>query len=214
MTILDQISEATQAGIKQDVEQYVQQAIDEGVPAQQILDEGLVVGMGIIGEKFSSNEVFIPEMLMAARAMSAGTTLLRPLLVQEGVPTKGKAIISTVKGDVHDIGKNLVRMMLEGKGIDVVDLGVDTPPDEIVDFIKEHEDLQLVCLSSLLTTSMAALEETVKRIIDEGLHDQVKIMVGGAPVTQEFADQIGADGYASDAAAGAARAIELLTNEE
>ena len=210
MTILDQISEATQAGKKKDVELLVQQAIDEGVPVQQVLDEGLVVGMGIIGEKFSKNEVFVPEMLIAARAMAAGTTLLRPLLVEEGIPPKGQAVISTVKGDVHDIGKNLVRMMLEGKGIEVMDLGVDTEPDVIVDYIKENEGLQLVCLSSLLTTSMAALEETVRKIREAGLHDRVKILIGGAPVTQAYADQIGADAYAPDAATGAVRAIELL----
>jgi len=210
MSILEQISEATQAGKKNDVELLVQQAIDEGIPAERILDEGLVAGMGIIGDKFSNNEVFVPEMLMAARAMTAGTAILRPLLTQEGVAAKGKAVISTVKGDVHDIGKNLVRMMLEGKGIDVVDLGVDTSPDDIVSYIKEHDDLQLVCLSSLLTTSMAALEETVRKINGEGLKDRVKILIGGAPVTQEFADRIGADGYAPDAASGAVRAMELL----
>ena len=212
MTILDQISEATQAGKKQDVELLVQQAIDEGVPATQILDDGLVAGMGIIGEKFSKNEAFVPEMLIAARAMSAGTSLLRSYLIEEGVPAKGKAVISTVKGDMHDIGKNLVRMMLEGKGIDVVDLGVDISPDDVVDYVKKDEAIQLVCLSSLLTTSMSNLEATVKRIIDEGLNDRVKILVGGAPVTQEFADRIGADGYAPDAAAGAVLAIELLAS--
>ena len=212
MSILNQISEATQAGKKNDVEQLVQQAIGEGIPAQEILDGGLIAGMGIIGDKFSINEVFVPEMLMAARAMTAGTTLLRPLLTQEGVAAKGKAVISTVKGDVHDIGKNLVRMMLEGKGIDVVDLGVDTYPDDIVNYVKEHEDLQLVCLSSLLTTSMAALEETVRKITDEGLRGRVKILIGGAPITQEFADRIGADGYAPDAASGAVRAMELLAS--
>ena len=212
MSILNQISEATQAGKKNDVEQLVQQAIGEGIPAQEILDGGLIAGMGIIGDKFSINEVFVPEMLMAARAMTAGTTLLRPLLAQEGVAAKGKAVISTVKGDVHDIGKNLVRMMLEGKGIDVVDLGVDTYPDDIVNYVKEHEDLQLVCLSSLLTTSMAALEETVRKITDEGLRGRVKILIGGAPITQEFADRIGADGYAPDAASGAVRAMELLAS--
>ena len=212
MTVLDKISEATQAGKKNDVEQLIRQAIEEGIPAQQILDEGLIAGMGIIGDKFSKNEVFVPEMLMAARAMTAGTTILRPLLTQEGVAAKGKAVISTVKGDVHDIGKNLVRMMLEGKGIEVVDLGVDTFPDDIVAYVAEHEDLQLVCLSSLLTTSMGALEETVRKIDEAGLKNRVKILVGGAPITQEFADRIGADGYAPDAASGAVRAMELLAS--
>jgi methanogenic corrinoid protein MtbC1 len=210
MSILDQISEATQAGRKKDVEHLVQQAIDEGLPVQQILDDGLVAGMGIIGEKFSKNEVFVPEMLIAALAMTAGTTLLRPLLVKEGIPSKGKAVISTVKGDIHDIGKNLVRMMLEGKGLEVVDLGVDVSPDRIVDYVREHEDLQLVCLSSLLTTSMPAIEETVKKLQNAGLKDRVKVLIGGAPVTKEYADRIGADDYAPDAASGAAKAIELL----
>ncbi|MCL1847859.1 MAG: corrinoid protein [Coriobacteriia bacterium] len=210
MTILNQISEAVQAGKKNDVAILVQQAIDEGMPVQQVLDEGLIAGMGIIGEKFSRNEIFVPEMLIAARAMTAGTTLLRPLLIEEGIPAKGKAIISTVKGDVHDIGKNLVRMMLEGKGIEVVDLGVDIEPDVIVDHIKGDEALQLVCLSSLLTTSMTVLEETVRRIDEAGLHDRVKILIGGAPVTQAFADKIGADAYAPDAATGAEKAVDLL----
>jgi len=210
MTILDQISKATQSGKQDEVSQLVQQGIDNKVPVEQILQEGLIAGMEVIGEKFSKHEAFVPEMLVAARAMTAGTALLRPLLVEEGVPAKGQALIGTVKGDMHDIGKNLVRMMLEGKGFDVVDLGVDVDPALFVDYIKNHKDLQLVCLSSLLTTSLAALGETVQAIRDEGLCDQVKILVGGAPVSQEIADKYGADAYASDAASGSVKALDLI----
>jgi 5-methyltetrahydrofolate--homocysteine methyltransferase len=210
MAILDDISAAVQAGKKKDVEALVQQAIDEGVNAQDILNNALLAAMDIIGPKFKNNEIFVPEVLVAARAMNAGTALLKPLLAEAGTEPVGKAVIGTVKGDMHDIGKNLVRMMIEGKGIEIEDLGVDVAPEAFVEYLKSHEDVTLVALSALLTTTLPSLEETVKAVIETGLHDRVKIIVGGAPVTQEYADQIGADGYSPDAGSAASKAVELL----
>jgi len=212
MALLEDISIALQAGKKKDVETLVQQAIDADILAQQILNDGLLAGMDIIGAKFSNNEVFVPEMLVAARAMNAGTALLKPFLIQEGSEPAGKAVIGTVKGDMHDIGKNLVRMMIEGKGIEIEDLGVDVAPETFVDYIATHDDLDLVALSALLTTTLPSLEATVKAIDDAGLHTRVKIIVGGAPVNQEYADKIGADGYSVDAGAAAVKAYELITS--
>ena len=211
MAILDDISQAVQIGKKAEVVRLVEQAVGEGVSPDAILNEGLISAMDIVGDKFSKNEIFVPEMLVAARAMSAATEILKPLLAQEGAEPLGKACIGTVKGDLHDIGKNLVRMMMEGKGIEIEDLGVDVSPEAFVEYIKVHEDLQLVCLSALLTTTMPALESTIKAIEEAGLRDRVKIMVGGAPITQEFADQIGADAYTRDAGSAATKAAELLT---
>ncbi|MDR3052369.1 MAG: corrinoid protein [Coriobacteriales bacterium] len=211
MAIIDDISTAVQAGKKKDVEALVQQALDEGLTAQQILGGGLLAAMDIIGPKFKNNEVFVPEVLVAARAMNAGTALLKPYLAEEGGEPLGKALIGTVKGDMHDIGKNLVRMMIEGKGIEVEDLGVDVPVETFVSYVQEHEELDLVCFSALLTTTLPALKEAVMAIKEAGLGDRVKILVGGAPVTQEYADEIGADGYAPDAGSAAAVAAELIT---
>jgi len=210
MAILDEISEAVQAGNRKAVTALAQQAIDEGVDPKAILDEGLVGAMTIIGDKFSRNEVFVPEMLVAARAMTAGTDLLKPFLVSEGAEPLGHAVIGTVRGDMHDIGKNLVRMMIEGKGIEIVDLGVDVAAEAFVEHIKEHPECQLVCLSSLLTTTLPMIPETIEAIKEAGVRDQVKIMVGGAPVTQEFCDEIGGDGYTPDAGSAAACAAALL----
>ncbi|MDR1422756.1 MAG: corrinoid protein [Coriobacteriales bacterium] len=210
MAILDDISAAVQAGKKKDVEALVQQAISEGVSAQDILNGGLLAAMDIIGPKFKNNEIFVPEVLVAARAMNAGTVLLKPLLASAGTEPLGKAVIGTVKGDMHDIGKNLVKMMIEGKGIDVEDLGVDVAPEAFVEYVQAHEDVNLVALSALLTTTLPALEDTVKAIHDAGLSGRVKIIIGGAPVTQELADQIGADGYSADAGSAAAKAAQLV----
>ncbi|MEG0271597.1 MAG: cobalamin-dependent protein, partial [Clostridia bacterium] len=163
-----------------------------------------------IGDKFSTGEVFVPEMLVAARAMSAGTEILKPHLASEGAEPVGKAVIGTVKGDMHDIGKNLVRMMIESRGFDVTDLGVDVAPETFVTFLQEHDDIDIVCCSALLTTTMPAIEATIKAIEDAGLRDQVKIMIGGAPVTQAFADEVGADAYTPDAGAAAVCAVELV----
>ena len=199
---LQEISLQLQAGKAKIVKQLVQQAIDEGIPAQQILNEGLLDGMNVIGEKFKNNEVFVPEVLVAARAMNMGTALLKPLLAAEGVKATGKVCIGTVKGDLHDIGKNLVRMMLESKGLEVIDLGTDVSAETFVQTAKE-QNCQVICCSALLTTTMGVMADVVKAAEAAGIRDQVKIMVGGAPVTEAFCQQIGADAYTSDAASAA-----------
>ncbi len=202
---MQEISIMLQAGKAKDVKLLVQQAIDEGVPAKTILDEGLLAGMSVIGEKFKNNEVYVPEVLVAARAMNMGASLLKPLLAQAGVQARGRACIGTVKGDLHDIGKNLVKMMMEGKGLEVVDLGTDVAPETFVRAAIE-QNCQLICCSALLTTTMGVMEDVVKAVRDAGIRDQVKIMVGGAPVTAAFCQQIGADAYTPDAASAAEQA--------
>lgn len=208
MELLDQISERLQNGKAKEVKLLVQQAIDEGIPAQTILEEGLLSGMGIIGEKFKKNEVFVPEVLVAACAMNQGAALLKPLLVADGVKATGRVCIGTVKGDLHDIGKNLVKMMMEGKGLEVVDLGTDVAPETFVQAAKEQH-CQVICCSALLTTTMSVMEEVVKAAEAAGIRDHVKIMVGGAPVTEAFCRQIGADAYTPDAASAADIAVQF-----
>ena len=206
--ILEEISQKLQAGKARDVKALVQQAIDEGIPAQDILDKGLVDGMNVIGEKFKNNEVFVPEVLVAARAMNQGAQLLKPLLAAEGVKASGKVCIGTIQGDLHDIGKNLVKMMMEGKGLEVIDLGTDVSPEMFVETAK-NEGCQIIACSALLTTTMGAMEDVVKQAEAAGIRDQVKIMVGGAPVTEDFCKKIGADAYTPDAASAADKAIEF-----
>lgn len=208
MGILVEISENLQRGKAKVVKELVQQAIDQGIPARQILEEGLLSGMNIVGEKFKANEVFVPEVLVAARAMNMGTTLLKPLLAESGVKATGKVCIGTVKGDLHDIGKNLVAMMIESAGFEVVDLGVDVPVEKFLDAYDEN--VKIICCSALLTTTMPALQATVAAINEAPWRANVKVMVGGAPITQEFADKIGADAYTADAASAAKRAKELV----
>ena len=207
---LQQISLKLQAGKARDVKALVQQAIDEGIPAHEILEKGLVAGMNVIGEKFKNNEVFVPEVLVAARAMNMGASLLKPLLAAEGVKATGKVCIGTVKGDLHDIGKNLVKMMLEGKGLEVIDLGTDVAPETFINTARD-EHCQLLCCSALLTTTMGAMADVVEAAKDAGIRDQVKIMVGGAPVTEAFCKQIGADAYTPDAATAAEVAVQLCS---
>ena len=202
MSILTDISENLQRGKAKVVKELVQQAIDQGIPVQQILDEGLLAGMNVVGEKFKNNEVFVPEVLVAARAMNMGAALLKPLMKDAGVEAAGKVCIGTVKGDLHDIGKNLVKMMMEGKGLEVVDLGTDVSPETFVRTAKE-QNCQIICCSALLTTTMDVMGEVVKEAEREGIRDKVKIMVGGAPVTDSFAKSIGADAYTPDAASAA-----------
>ena len=207
---LQQISLKLQAGKARDVKALVQQAIDEGIPAHEILEKGLVAGMNVIGEKFKNNEVFVPEVLVAARAMNMGASLLKPLLAAEGVKATGKVCIGNVKGDLHDIGKNLVKMMLEGKGLEVIDLGTDVAPETFINTARD-EHCQLICCSALLTTTMGAMADVVEAAKDAGIRDQVKIMVGGAPVTEAFCKQIGADAYTPDAATAAEVAVQLCS---
>ena len=211
MTIYEEISSAVQRGKRKEVAPLVQQAIDEGCSAEDILNQALIPAMDVIGEKFSQGEVFVPEMLVAARAMSAGTDVLKPYLAAEGTEPVGKAVIGTVKGEMHDIGMNLVRMMIESKGFEVEDLGVDVAPEQFVSFLQEHDDVDIVCCSSLLTTTMPEIKATIQAIEGAGLRDKVKVMIGGAPVTQAYADEVGADAYTEDAGEAAARAVELVS---
>ena len=206
--MLSQISEQIQKGKAKVVKQLVQEAIDEGIPAQEILEKGLIAGMNVVGEKFRNNEVFVPEVLVAARAMNMGAALLKPLLSADGVKAHGKVCIGTIQGDLHDIGKNLVKMMMEGKGLEVVDLGTDVAPETYVQTAIE-QNCQVICCSALLTTTMPLLADVVKAAEAAGIRDKVKIMIGGAPVTEEFAAQIGADAYTDDAASAADAAVRF-----
>jgi corrinoid protein of di/trimethylamine methyltransferase len=209
MAQLEDISLALQKGQAKEVKELVQQAIDAQIPVELILNQGLMAGMNIIGGKFKRNEVFVPEVLIAARAMNAGTALLKPLFASAGVTAKGRAVIGTVKGDLHDIGKNLVRMMIEGKGIDIQDLGVDVPADRFVQAAVE-QNADIVCLSALLTTTMGQMKTVVDGFVKAGVRDRFKIMIGGAPITEDFRVQIGADAYAPDAASAAEAALRLV----
>ena len=209
MSTLTEISEALQKGRAKLVKELVTRAIDEGLSAKEILEDGLLAGMNIVGGKFKNNEIFVPEVLVAARAMNAGTALLKPLMASAGVQSLGKACIGTVKGDLHDIGKNLVRMMFEGKGIEVIDLGVDVDPETFVKTAQE-QGCSIIACSALLTTTMPVMADVVKAVEAAGIRDQVKIMIGGAPVTEQFCQTIGADAYTPDAASAAEKAAELL----
>ena len=208
MSILNEISSWLQQGRAPKVKACVQQALDEGISAEQILNEGLLDGMNIIGQKFKNNEVFVPEVLIAARAMTKGTEVLRPYLVQAGVEEKGTVIIGTVKGDLHDIGKNLVRMMMEGKGLKVIDLGVDVPVEKFMEAAREN-NAQIIACSALLTTTMGEMKSVVEAVEASELKGQVKVMVGGAPITQAFCDNIGADVFTADAASAADAALAI-----
>lgn len=206
MSILNDISENLQKGKAKIVKELVQQALDDGVDAEKILNEGLLHGMGIIGEKFKNNEVYVPEVLVAARAMNMGAQILKPVLAEAGVQATGKVCIGTVQGDLHDIGKNLVKMMMEGKGLEVVDLGTDVAAETFIKTAIE-QNCQVICCSALLTTTMNVMEEVVKAAEAAGIRDKVKIMIGGAPINQEFCDKIGADCYTVDAASAADAAV-------
>ncbi|MBZ4646442.1 MAG: hypothetical protein PWR27_1936 [Petroclostridium sp.] len=208
MSILNEISQYLQQGRAKNVKELVQKAIDEGIDAKTILEEGLLSGMSIIGEKFKNNEVYVPEVLIAARAMNAGTELLKPLLVSSGVKAVGKVVLGTVKGDLHDIGKNLVRMMMEGKGLEVIDLGIDVPAEKFIAAAKE-QGAQIIACSALLTTTMNEMKNVVEAAKEAGIRDSVTIMVGGAPVTDNFCKSIGADIYTPDAASASDAAANV-----
>lgn len=202
MSILTDISENLQRGKAKIVKELVQQAIDEGIPVQQILDEGLLSGMGVIGEKFKNNEVFVPEVLVAARAMNMGAQLLKPLMADAGVEAAGKVCIGTVKGDLHDIGKNLVALMMRSANLEVIDLGSNVDGAKFIDAINKYNP-DVIGLSALLTTTMNEQGHIIQQLTDAGVRDKVKVMVGGAPVTQMWADKIGADAFTADAAEAA-----------
>ena len=209
MSVIDSIFEKLQKGKAKEVSALVEQALNEGVKAEDILNDGLVAGRNVVGEKFRNNEVFVPEVLVAARAMNAGLKVLKPSLQVEGVEPLGKAVICTVKGDMHDIGKNLVKMMIEGQGIECIDLGVDVEPQKVVDAVIES-GAKVVCLSALLTTTMMGQKDVIDALKAANIRDKVKVMVGGAPVTQQFADEIGADCYTLDAASAAQAARKFF----
>ena len=209
MSILNEISSWLQQGRAPKVKACVEQALSEGYSASEILEKGLMDGMDVIGQKFKDNEVFVPEVLIAARAMTKGVEVLRPHLVADGVVEKGTVVLGTVKGDLHDIGKNLVRMMMEGKGLKVVDLGVDVSAEMFLNAAREH-NAQVIACSALLTTTMSEMGNVVEAVKASELNGKVKIMVGGAPITQAFADQIGADRFTLNATMAAEAALELV----
>ena len=201
-----EISAQLQRGRAKIVKELVTNALEAGISAEEILNGGLMAGMNEVGEKFKEGTVYVPEVLVAARAMNAGVEILKPHLAAEGVKATGKVCIGTVQGDLHDIGKNLVKMMLEGKGLEVIDLGTDVSPDTFVQTAKE-QNCQVICCSALLTTTMGVMEEVVKKAEAEGIRDKVRIMVGGAPVDEAFCRKIGADKYTPDAASAADAAV-------
>lgn len=204
-----EIAQAVEQGKAKLVKELVPQAIEEGLSAQEILNEGLLPGMNVIGDKFSRNEVFVPEVLVSARAMNKGIELIKPLLTEEGQQPIGKVCIGTVEGDLHDIGKNIVKLMLESRNIEVIDLGADVPSDKFVETV-QSEGCQIVALSALLTTTMGVMGDVIKALTDAGLRDKVTVMIGGAPVNEAFKVQVGADIYTGNAADAAAAAEEVL----
>lgn len=204
------VKEAVAAGKLKVVEQVVKEALDGGATPDEILDS-MAVAMDEVGDKFQKNEIYVPEMLIAAKTMQRGVGVLKPLMASDAGAKYGTFVLGTVAGDLHDIGKNLVGIMVEAAGFEVVDLGIDVPAEKFVEAIKAHPDCKVVGVSALLTTTMESMRNTVKTIIDAGLKSQVKIMVGGAPITQAFADEIGADAYTTDAASAAAKARELAS---
>ena len=209
MSKFDEVKTAVENGKTKIVADLVQGALDEGKPAKEIL-AGMIEAMGVVGDKFSAGEIFVPEMLVAARAMSKGVGVLKPLLATEGAESLGLCIIGTVAGDLHDIGKNLVSMMIESAGFDVIDLGVDVHKEKFCEEVAAHPEVKLVACSGLLTTTMPSLKETVEALNAIKGNYKFKVIVGGAPVTQAFADEIGADGYALDAGAAAVKAKEMV----
>lgn len=212
MSILNEISQYLQQGRAKNVKELVQKAIDEGIAPQTILEEGLLAGMSVVGEKFKNNEIYVPDVLIAARAMNAGTEILKPLLVSGGVKAVGKVVLGTVKGDLHDIGKNLVKMMMEGKGLEVIDLGIDVPAEKFVQTAIE-QNAQIIACSALLTTTMGEMKNVVEAAVKAGIRDKVTIMVGGAPVTENFCKSIGADIYTADAASAADEAAKVCKGQ-
>jgi len=209
MSIIGNIGNAVYKGKAKEVVTLVNEALEEGFTAGEILEQGLLKGMGELGVKFKNNEVFVPEVLVAARALNKGTEILKTKLIEEGVEPIGRGVICTVKGDLHDIGKNLVKMMLEGSGFEIIDLGIDVHEDKIVETVKELKP-QILLMSALLTTTMNECGVVIQALKDAGIRGDVKVMVGGAPLTQTFADSIGADGYTPDAASAAEMAVTFV----
>jgi 5-methyltetrahydrofolate--homocysteine methyltransferase len=205
----EELSTALISGKAPVVRELTEKALAEGESPQDVLTKGLVAGMNVVGQKFKANEFYVPEVLIAARAMKNGMEILRPQLAATGVEPVAKVAIGTVRGDLHDIGKNLVAMMMEGAGFEIIDLGVDVKPEQFVQSVND-KSANLICLSALLTTTMPAMKETIQALSDAGIRGKVQVMVGGAPVTQNYSDEIGADGYAPDAASAVDTAKTLL----
>jgi 5-methyltetrahydrofolate--homocysteine methyltransferase len=212
MEILKNIGKSLMAGDDQKITEEVAQAIAEGIPTTQILDDGLIAGMNVVGVRFRNHDMFLPEVLLSARAMTAGVAILKPLLIAEEVPSRGKVVLGSVQGDLHDIGKNLVGIMLEGAGFEVVDLGIDVPPEKFIEAAITG-NASVIGLSSLLTTTMDIMKGVVDLVGERGVSDQIKVIVGGAPLSEEFAQSIGAQGYAYDAANAVEKVIELMEKE-
>ncbi len=208
MADLSALAENLINGRANEVKELTQKALDDGVAPGEVLNEGMIKGMNVVGERFKNNEFYVPEVLIAARAMHAGMDILKPALAESGVQPIGKVLLGTVKGDLHDIGKNLVAMMMEGAGFEIVDLGIDVSPEKFVEAVKEGGDI--VAMSALLTTTMTAMKTTIEALEEAGVRGEIKTIIGGAPVTQNYADEIGADGYARDAASAADKAKELM----
>ncbi len=209
MEILKQISDGLERGDEAAVSTFTKQAIDQSLPPKQILDDGLIAGMDVVGEKFRTHEIFLPDVLLAARAMYAGMDQLKPLLLEEGIPTIGRVVIGSVQGDLHDIGKNLVGILLRGAGFEVIDLGNDVAPEAFVEAAK-REEASLIGMSALLTTTMLGMRKVVDLLKSEGLDGKIRTIVGGAPLSAEFAGQIGADAYGYDGANAVDKVKEIL----
>ena len=206
---LKDIADNVIAGKADKVKELTQSAVDGGMSVRDILNKGLIAGMAVVGTKFKANEFYVPEVLIAARAMKAGMTIIEPLLEKAGIKPVGKIAIGTVKGDLHDIGKNLVAMMLKGAGFHIVDLGIDVAPEKFAGAVTQ-DGVEIICLSALLTTTMTSMKTTIQALEANNIRKKVKVMIGGAPVTQSYADEIGADGYAPDAASAVDKAKVLL----
>jgi 5-methyltetrahydrofolate--homocysteine methyltransferase len=207
--VKEELQVAIIKGKRDAVEPLIRKALSEGLGPEEIMDKMMIPAMDVVGDRFSRNEIFLPEMMIAARAMNVGLEILRPMLIAKGVSGRGKAVIGTVKGDIHDVGKNIVSMVLQGAGYEIVDLGIDVSPERFVDAVKQHQP-GFVLMSALLTLTMSMMEETLKALREAGLREKVKVGVGGAPLTQSFADRIGADFYGKDARAAVIKCNELI----
>ena len=209
ISVKEELKEAIIKGKRDAVEPLIRKALSEGLGPEEIMDKMMIPAMDVVGDRFSRNEIFLPEMMIAARAMNTGLDILRPMLVAKGVSSKGKVVIGSVKGDIHDVGKNIVSMVLQGAGYEVIDLGIDAPPEKFVDAVRQHQP-RFVLMSALLTLTMSMMEETIKALKQAGLRETVKVGVGGAPLTDSFAKRIGADFYGKDARAAVIKCNELI----
>ena len=209
MADFEKLANAVIKGNMDLVVEITKNAVEEGIEPNEIIEKGLINGMNVVGNRFKEGDMFVPEVLMSAKAMKAGMNIVKPLLLEGELPSKGKILLGTVSGDLHDIGKNLVGMMIESSGMEIINVGTDVSPEEFVEKIKEHKP-DVLAMSALLTTTMLSMQDTIEVLKEEGLRDSVKVIVGGAPVTQEFADKIGADGWAPDAASAKDLVYKLI----